>query len=93
MNILRWSQNSNERKHSVRNRIVFATIQTVKEEHINIYLQKMVVIEPDLDCDILVRLGDVGVLHAGEGVVGVVLVVEDVGVDKDGLVRLVGVEP
>ena len=53
----------------------------------------MVVIEPDLDCDILVRLGDVRVLHAGEGVVVVALVVEGVGVDKDGLARLVGLQP
>ena len=53
----------------------------------------MVVIEPDLDCDVLERLGDVGVLHAGEGVVVVALVVEGAGVDKDGLARLVGLQP
>ena len=53
----------------------------------------MVVEEPDLDCDILVRLGDVGVLHAREGVVVVALVVEGAGVDKDGLARLVGLQP
>ena len=54
----------------------------------------MVVIEPDLDCDILVRLGDVGVLHAGEGVVVAALNGEGVGVvDKDGLARLGGLQP
>ena len=48
----------------------------------------MVVVEPDLDCDVLVRLGDVGVLCGGEGVVVVPLVGGGVGVDKDGLARL-----
>ena len=49
----------------------------------------MVVEEPDLDCDVLERLGDVGVLHAGEGVVVAALVVEGDGVDRGGLARLV----
>ena len=47
----------------------------------------MVVVEPDLDCDVLVRLGDVGVLRSGEGVV-VVALGEGVRVDKGGLARL-----
>ena len=47
----------------------------------------MVVVEPDLDCDVLVRLGDVGVLCGGEGVV-VVALGEGVRVDKGGLARL-----
>ena len=45
--------------------------------------------EPDLDCDILERLGDVGVLHDGEGVIVVAFNVEGVGVDRGGLARLV----
>ena len=53
----------------------------------------MVVVEPDLDCDVLVRLGDVGVLCSGEGVVVVALVGEGVGVDKDGLARLDDAQP
>ena len=53
----------------------------------------MVVVEPDLDCDVLVRLGDVGVLCGGEGVIVVALVGEGVGVDKGGLARLVGAQP
>ena len=48
----------------------------------------MVVVEPDLDCDVLVRLGDVGVLRVGEGVVVVALEGEGVRVDKEGLARL-----
>ena len=53
------------------------------------------VVEPPshLDCVVLERLGDVGVLHTGEDVVDVALVVEGVGVDKDGLARLVGLQP
>ena len=53
----------------------------------------MVVVEPDLDCDVLVRLGDVGVLRGGEGVVVVPLVGGGVGVDKDGLARLDDAQP
>ena len=50
--------------------------------------------QPNLDCDILERLGDVGVLHTGEGVVDVALNGEGVGVvDKDGLARLGSLQP
>ena len=79
LNILRWwSQYSNKRKHSVRN---FALVR--------------VLLWFKLDCVAQERVGDVvGVVHAGEGeVVGVALVVEGVGVDKDGLARLVGLQP
>ena len=54
------------------------------------------VVEPPshLDCVVLERLGDVGVLHTGEGVVDVALDGEGVGVvDKDGLARLGGLQP
>ena len=49
-------------------------IQTVKEKHVKYNLKEVVVKEPHLDCDILVRVGDVGVHHGGEGVVAVALV-------------------
>ena len=42
----------------------------------------MVVVEPDLDCDVLVRLGDVGVLCGGEGVIEVALVGDSMGVGQ-----------
>ena len=50
-------------------------------------------IEPDLDCDVLLWLGDVGVLRGGEGVVVVALVGEGVVLDKDGLARLDDAQP
>ena len=53
----------------------------------------MVVEEPDLDCDVLVRLGDVGVFRVGEAVVVVALVGEGVVLDKGGLACLVGAQP
>ena len=57
----------------------------------SIRLDEVMVVEPPshLDCVVLERLGDVGVLHTGEGVVVVALVVEGVGVDRGGLARLV----
>ena len=53
------------------------------------------VVEPPshLDCVVLERLGDVGVLHTGEGVVDVALDGEGVGVHKDGLARLGSLQP
>ena len=40
--------------------------------------------EPDLDCDVLERLNDVGVCHTEEGVVVAALNGEGVEVDKGG---------
>ena len=59
----------------------------IVEEHINNQkLDEVMVVEPQPDCDVLERLGVVGVRHVEEGVVAVALAGESVGT-RDGLVR------